>query len=53
MKSEDNEVTLRYSSGTIRKPNASDTLGIITKVSLPSAESRGKMTQKEALLVSA
>ena len=49
---QDNEVILRYSTGPIKKPNATESLGAIKKVYIPPKESIGKLSERDAILVS-
>jgi hypothetical protein len=52
LKKDDDGVILHYYKGPIKKPNASGVLGAVVKLTLPSTESRGKISEKDALLVS-
>lgn len=45
------DIILKYPSGPIKKRNDS-VLGPILKILLPSEETRGKLSEEEALLVS-
>ena len=46
-------IILNYASaGPVKKPNASSPVGPIQKVSVPSGDARGRLTEDEALLVS-
>lgn len=42
------EVTVWYKTGPIRKPNANVNLGGISQVCIPPMEQRGKLTEDEA-----
>ena len=53
LKSEDSEIFLWYHAGPMKRPGASDALGSIRAVTVPSpSEYSGKIPENDALLVS-
>ena len=49
---EDAGIILKNTNGPLKKPNATCALGEILKVTVATGESKGKLTEDEALLVS-